>query len=180
MKILYVHGYNGSANGNTFQLLKHLAKLTADDIEVVSVDYNQYDCDEAHDQIMKKFREEHADILVGSSLGGFLVMTCTEVKHRVVFNPCLNPAYELPKLGMPVEYANSYKDWVKKATNTNETTVYGIFTKQDEVLGDKYKRKFEQIFNTASISIDGGHKMNENGACIIMQICNRIIRKYIK
>ena len=80
MKILYVHGYNGSSNGNSFQLLKQLAKLTSDDIEVVSLDYNQYDCDEAHDQIMKKFREEHADILVGSSLGGFLVGVVGNIK----------------------------------------------------------------------------------------------------
>ena len=180
MKILYVHGYNGKADGDTFKMLSRIAKVVSDDIEIVGAEYNQYDCDEAHEQIIKKFYDEQADIIVGSSLGGFLVMTCTEIKHRIVFNPCLSPAYELPKLGMPVEYANSYKDWVKKATNTNDTTVYGVFTKQDEVLGDKYKTKFEQILNTVSISIDGNHSMNEHAASIIISICNKIIRKYIK
>jgi len=180
MKILYVHGYNGKADGDTFKMLSRIAKVVSDDIEIVGAEYNQYDCDEAHEQIMKKFRDEKADIIIGSSLGGFLVMTCTEIKHRIVFNPCLNPVYELPKLGMPIEYAESYRDWFKEATNTNNTIVYGVFTKQDEVLGNKYKGKFDKIFNTASISIDGKHGMDENGAYIILRICDKIIRKYIE
>ena len=45
MKILYVHGYNGKADGNAFNMLKHVASLASNDIEVVSTDYNQYDCD---------------------------------------------------------------------------------------------------------------------------------------
>ena len=84
MKILYVHGYNGKADGDTFKMLSRLAKVVSEDIEVVGAEYNQYDCDEAHEQIMKKFRNEKADIIIGSSLGGFLVMTCTEIKHRIV------------------------------------------------------------------------------------------------
>lgn len=95
MRILYIHGFNGTPEGHSFSLLnKHLPEGA----QIFGMDYCQDDCALALEQIARTISEKNIDILVGSSLGGFLTILTTGIERYAV-NPCYSPSAELPKLG---------------------------------------------------------------------------------
>ena len=66
--------------------------------QIFGMDYCQDDCALALEQIARTISEKNIDILVGSSLGGFLTILTTGIERYAV-NPCYRPSAELPKLG---------------------------------------------------------------------------------
>ena len=87
IKILYVHGYGGSQFGNSYNLLK---KYSDDKYEIVSIDYNPESPKDAINKIIDTYLSCDIDYVIGSSLGGFLVMNCINIP-RIILNPCLKP-----------------------------------------------------------------------------------------
>ena len=101
IRILYVHGYNGKPNGGSFQKLAKYAEVADFDgekVEMHSFDYDAAEPFKAERELRKYYLENDIDLIIGSSLGGFIAASC-EWARRIVVNPCWKPSVELPKVG---------------------------------------------------------------------------------
>lgn len=175
-KLLYIHGYNGSANGHSCQLFRKHAPAGW---QVIGMEYDQDDCQVALQQIRQTVDDEKIDLVVGSSLGGFLTLLTTGVR-RIVINPCYLPSVELPALGSIKElptpkpemidtYA-AYEDVLKTFDENERKLITGYFAPADELLADRYHETFRRDVHDF-VTIHGGHHVVEEA---VVQICNDI------
>ena len=101
IKILYVHGYNGKPDGGSFQKLAKYAEVAdfgGEEVEMHSFDYDAEDPYDAIKRLNQYYHDNNIDLIIGSSLGGFLAAGC-DYTCRIVVNPCWVPSEELPKVG---------------------------------------------------------------------------------
>ena len=103
-KILYVYGYGGSASGSTVTMLK---RLMPEGYSVEAFTYTQADCAKAREEIFEYIREHEIDMVIGSSLGGFITHTLQGMP-RILVNPCWLPSVELPRIGASAELVATY------------------------------------------------------------------------
>lgn len=166
-KILYVHGYNGMPEGYSCNLIK---SVLPEGYTIEGVDYDQNDCALARQQIFDYIKEHGIDLVIGSSLGGFITLTLTGIK-RFVINPCCLPSVELPKIDVPQELINTYKPFeplLDQACNEDRNLVRGFFGDHDELLGDRYVEFFSQRFGHWQ-RISSGHHLSLEGAKVIAE-----------
>lgn len=172
-KLLYIHGYNGSPEGSSCRLFRKY--MPQDKWQVIGMDYNQDDCDVALQQIRQTIESEGIDLVVGSSLGGFLTLLTTGIE-RIVINPCYSPSVELPKLGpknglpapskeMVATYA-AFEHQLKTFSDEERSLIIAYFAENDELLGDRYQDVFIEDVNGFS-EIPGGHHVCEEAVKII-------------
>ncbi|MCQ2258569.1 MAG: hypothetical protein MJZ41_11355 [Bacteroidaceae bacterium] len=172
-KLLYIHGYNGSPNGSSCNLFRKY--IPQDEWQVIGMDYTENDCAVALQQIRETIESEGIDLVVGSSLGGFLTLLTTGIK-RIVINPCYLPSVELPKLGphnglpapskeMVATYA-AFEPQLKTFSDEERFLITGYFAEEDELLGDRYQDVFEEDVHTF-YDIPGGHHVCEEAVKII-------------
>lgn len=97
MNILNIHGYKGSTQNSAYEALTALGH----GVTSPELDYDTLSPDETLDMLCKKAGECGAEMLVGSSLGGFYaaVMSVRLGLSAVLVNPCLMPFLHLPRLG---------------------------------------------------------------------------------
>lgn len=181
-KLLYIHGYNGSPEGSSCKLFrKHMPK---DEWQVIGMDYIQDDCAVALQQIRETIEREGIDLVVGSSLGGFLALLTTGIE-RIVINPCYRPSVELPKLGphnglpapspeMVASYA-AYEPMLKKFSWEECRLIKGYFAKGDEMLSQDYTYDFCNDVHGYYI-IPGGHHVCEEA---VERICYQFSPEYL-
>ena len=174
MKVLYVHGYNSNANSTTSKLIRELS-----DFEVHTITYNPEHPIEAIKDIRNYCKKYKIDLIIGSSLGGFLTMNCFGYK-RIVINPCFKPSIELPKIGYKgsiSEYEELENELIDNVDQDDWDSCYGFFAKNDELLGLKYKNEFDKILKHSNF-IPGGHRETKEA---LMQIIEDIpeFLKYI-
>ena len=183
IKILYVHGYNGKPDGGSFQKLSKYAAeadFGGEKVEMHSFDYDASKPREESRKLRLYYYETDIDLIIGSSLGGFLTAACYWAR-RIVINPCLAPSVELPK----VEYTgptNDYKSMEKMigffAKRGDNQLCVGCFAQEDELLGTKYKEKFANSF-PETYDIPGGHHLSEEGAKKVMtEIAPMLIARF--
>jgi predicted esterase YcpF (UPF0227 family) len=178
MKLLYVHGYNGDPYGSSYQNLKNAC---GDDHELYTFDYNPEFPKHAIKELFQFVKENKIDCVIGASLGGFLTMNLYGVS-RIVVNPCWDPANELYKLGYRGD--NSvYEELLDGMTETldfeERNLCSGVFSTDDELLGDKYVSTFEKYFKNTSF-IKGGHKISEAMANYIIKVILHLHEKEAK
>lgn len=169
--ILYIHGYKSELGGQSFKLFEKYTKEVEDyDIVMHEIDYKDYDPDSALRNIHDYVFDNNIDLIIGSSLGGFLTLNCFDIP-RIVINPCLKPSEELPKLG----YTGSVKKYETlernvehyRADNIERLLCKGCFADDDEIFGTKFKSQFQKMrFKT--YEIDGGHRVSEKSVKLIM------------
>lgn len=173
--VLYVHGYGSNGNSNTAKLLK---KYLGEKINVHTISYNQSKPYEAL-KMIKQYKNEHnIDLLIGTSLGGFMVMNCLG-SLSIAINPCFYPSVELPKIGYTgsiEEYQEIENEFKSEIDFEDTDCCYGCFAPNDELLGLKYKKEFEKYFKFTT-EIPGGHRATEEA---IQKIVNEVIPNYIK
>lgn len=166
-KILYVHGYNGMPEGYSCNLIK---SVLPEGYTIEGVDYDQNDCALARQQIFDYIKDHGMDLVIGSSLGGFITLTLSGIK-RFVINPCCLPSVELPKIDVPQELINTYKPFeplLDQASNEDRNLVRGFFGDHDELLGDRYVEFFSQRFGHWQ-RISSGHHLSLEGAKVIAE-----------
>ena len=166
-KILYVHGYNGMPEGYSCNLIK---SVLPEGYTIEGVDYDQNDCALARQQIFDYIKDHGIDLVIGSSLGGFITLTLSGIK-RFVINPCCLPSVELPKIDVPQELINTYKPFeplLDQACNEDRNLVRGFFGDHDELLGDRYVEFFSQRFGHWQ-RISSGHHLSLEGAKVIAE-----------
>lgn len=131
MKILNIHGYNGSSLNCAYSSMKELG------FEVISpiIDYDTLTPEQTLEMLNLLITEKGINLLVGTSLGGFYAAVLSAHKHLPVFliNPCLMPFVYLPRLGYQIDV----KPFVKlfgellKLDNNNTFTIIG---EKDEII----------------------------------------------
>lgn len=181
-KLLYIHGYNGSPEGSSCRLFRKY--MPQDEWQVIGMDYTENDCAVALQQIRETIESEGIDLVVGSSLGGFLTLLTTGVK-RIVINPCYSPSVELPKLGphnglpapskeLIATYA-AFEPQLKTFSDEECNLITGYFAEEDELLGDRYQNVFIEDIH-GFYDIPGGHHVCEEAVKII---CRQFTPEYL-
>jgi predicted esterase YcpF (UPF0227 family) len=183
VKILYVHGYNGKPDGESFQKLAKYAEVAdfgGENVEMHSFDYDASDPFNALRDLRMYYFENDIDLIIGSSLGGFLAANC-DFMRRIVINPCWAPSEELPKIGYEGEtrkYTLLEEDLGHYAERGDADLCIGCFAPADELLGTKYKEAFSKHFKE-TYEIPGGHHLSDEAARKIMtEIAPMAIKKF--
>ncbi|MDD6489192.1 MAG: GIY-YIG nuclease family protein [Clostridia bacterium] len=131
MKILNVHGYNGSQKNSAAVALEKLG------YNVISPSIN-YDSDSPEsiiDNLSAVLYDESPDVVVGTSLGGFFaaVLSARNDLPVILVNPCLMPFLTLEKLG----YKGNVMNFVPLFWKLSELKLYNTNTivgGQDEII----------------------------------------------
>jgi predicted esterase YcpF (UPF0227 family) len=171
MNILYIHGYNGSPYGNTYALFDGIIDKTSTTLH--TIDYDPTQPIVAIESIKQYIKDNNINLIIGSSLGGFLTMHLYGYS-RIVINPCWDPATELPLIdytGPTEEYERLRHSLVEELDNEERHLCSGCFAPLDELLCTKYLEIFQQFFNRTYI-IPGGHQVSAEA---VVKIVNEII-----
>lgn len=174
--IFYIWGYGSGPNSNTIKYLKNTLGKT---YNVISDFYAQYNPKEALFDIENIIKDNDVDLIVASSLGGYLAMQLTGIP-KVIINPCVRPDIELPKLteDIPVtddngestvqtvpavpphiieyytEYIKQHNVWENYSEEEDTHTVW-VFGDNDELLGDRYVDEVKSHASNIVISHQG-------------------------
>lgn len=173
MKILYVHGYNGDPYGDSYNNLKFACGNAH---ELFTIDYDAAKPIETIATIHNFVRANKIELIIGTSLGGFLTMNVSGVS-RIVVNPCWDPTIELPKIGYdgPMD---DYKFLLNTLTSSVDFEEYhlcsGVFSFDDEILGLKYADIFKKYFKQ-QFFIAGPHRITQP---MSFEIINDILVKH--
>ena len=183
IRILYVHGYNGKPNGRSFQKLAKYAEVADFDgekVEMHSFDYDAAEPFKAERELRKYYFENDIDLIIGSSLGGFIAASC-EWARRIVVNPCWKPSVELPKVGYtgPIDEYQYVEETMGRYAQVGDGELcIGCFAPADELLGTQYKNAFCEHFKE-TYEIPGGHHLSEEAAQKIMtEIAPMLIKRF--
>lgn len=177
IRVLYVYGYGGSYQSSTAQKLKDY--LPEDSFKVFCFGYPQRNCRAAVSFLQDKVKKNHIDVLIGSSLGAFVIM-CMKVNcKKIMVNPCLIPTVELPKLkplpGKPVpspQLIASYAPYEANIFGNLPEGSHCLMAEHDELLGNTYRSQMEA--HVPTISIPGGHKLSEEAFPTIQEIMEKM------
>ena len=171
-KIAYIHGYNGSPNDASFNVL---SKYINKNYELISIDYDAENID--IDYLRLKLKSLGISKVIGSSLGGFIVLNLGNEFKKMVFNPCMKPSVELPKLGAPEKMVTKYtsieNDFFSnlQGNKLDKATTYGFFSDSDELFGPYgYKFLFKSYYRHA-YNLKCGHQIEDSA---IKKIAYRI------
>lgn len=176
MKVLYVHGFGGSANGASSKIvLKALKEAFPDEhIEFNAPAIPYMDPVKAHDFI--ELNSRYVDLVIASSLGAFYAST-VDSNRALLINPASpedvkrvgnipNDMFlELKKLEL---YRNSHLD------NDTIDNVYLMFGKNDEVLNNKeYYSNLYTDFNV--YDFNGKHKLSDSDVEELITVLKDIV-----
>ena len=172
IKILYVHGYMGDPYGGSFQKISKYAAeadFGGGKVQMHTFDYDPCNPRKAVRDLRLYYYEHDIDLMIGSSLGGFLVASCRGAR-RIAVNPCWLPSVELPKIGFeaPVEDYGILENWLGMYSDSGDCDLcVGCFARNDELLGHRYRPRFRKFF-PETYDIAGGHHLSEAAAKKIM------------
>ena len=173
-KVLYIHGYNGSPMGGSYMLFNEM--LDKQSYELHTIDYDYTDPEGVIKSVKEYIREHKIDIVIGSSLGGFITLFLYGVM-RIVINPCWNPAVELPLVGYtgPTEvYENLLRCLIDSTDEEEAELCCGCFAPADELLGEKYRATFSRYYRRV-YDIPGGHRVSREA---VEKIINEVIPEH--
>ena len=183
IRILYVHGYKGDPYGGSFQKISKYAAeadFGGEKVQMHTFDYDPRDPRKAVRDLRLYYYEHDIDLMIGSSLGGFLVASCRGAR-RIAVNPCWSPSVELPKVGYvdSVEDYLTLENWLGMYSDCGDHDLcIGCFARNDELLGRKYRPKFRRFF-PETYDVAGGHHLSEAAAKKIMtEIAPALIARF--
>ncbi|MCM1140722.1 MAG: hypothetical protein NC453_19300 [Muribaculum sp.] len=159
--LMYIHGFMSGSNGTK---QKQLAKKLKGRYEVIAPELTA-DPDDSLDIINRMIADYHPEVIVGTSLGGFMALMCDSGDAQlVVANPCLCPQEELSRWkDEPQTYFCPRLDGVQTYTLTQETLdkylkydataaarkkkdrLSAVCSSRDEILGDRHYKTLSAI-----------------------------------
>lgn len=126
IKILYVYGLGGSSHSSKAKYLRQQLP----EYQIDCIEYPQYDANKAYRTLENYILKNNIDIVVGTSLGGFLTkFLYASHLYRIIVNPAMRGGYDIETLKLTDEqkkYVPSYKEY---------QNVFNVF-------GDKSQLKF--------------------------------------
>lgn len=173
----------GDPYGGSFQKISKYAAeadFGGEKVQMHTFDYDPRDPRKAVRELRLYYYEHDIDLMIGSSLGGFLVASCRGAR-RIAVNTCWLPSVELPKVGFedPVEDYEVLENWLGMYADSGDSDLcIGCFARNDELLGRKYRPKFRKFF-PETYDIAGGHHLSEAAAKTIMtEIAPALITRF--
>ena len=158
MKILYIHGYDGTPDGPKLDMLRK-------EYRSATIIAPQHDSvpSHVHDLLdgIASTLDMLDDVIIGNSLGGFWAnfFSLRYVVPALLINPVVSPSKSLVSLGCP--FAADYSPYEKmvKADAIVPRTV--LLAEDDEVL--PYREAFEYFTGVCGVELlkSGGHGMND-------------------
>lgn len=158
MKILYIHGFNGSPEGPKKEMLRHNFKKS----EIIAPQH-----DSRAENVFRLLNEiaENLDtlddVILGSSLGGFWAnyFSLKFGVGAVLVNPVVQPSRSLAQLDYP--YAPEYEAFEKQISSTAVSRRIALLAEDDEVL--PYREAFDYFGTRCGVKLlpTGGHRMND-------------------
>ena len=169
-RILFIHGLASSGTYKTADTLRILLKpceVIAPDVPIEPV--------EALTMLKGICSEQHPDLIVGLSLGGFWAQQLRGIP-RILINPDLHPSILLRALRGEMKYLSPRRDGVASFIITDEVCdgyreleahafegitpedsalVVGMFAQQDELV--RCGEEFASLYPGRSVSYPGGH-----------------------
>lgn len=184
-RILFVYGYGGSPESTFCRLIREA--LPGDEFEVLCYEYPQQDCAAACDFLQLVLAREPFDLVMGTSLGGFITLRLDTTLPKIVLNPCMLPSVELPQLKPRSDHPDdvapsaamiaSYKPFEEHVFDpgyNRSTKVCGLFAEEDELLGTRYKQRFLDCYGIAR-AMPGGHHGNALAVPVIVNVVREIL-----
>lgn len=185
-KILFVYGYGGSPESTFCRLIREA--LPTEEYRVFCPEYPQEDIDATRRFLTGFIEQEGIDLVIGTSLGGFITLSLDITIPRIVINPCMEPNQELrqlkPRDGHPEDKNASeemlsgygkYENGVKKGAYNRSPRIIGLFAENDELFGTKYKKSFKAYYDNA-LSLPGGHHGNPDAIPTICQAIKDVMK----
>ncbi|MFR9543084.1 MAG: YqiA/YcfP family alpha/beta fold hydrolase [Rikenellaceae bacterium] len=159
-KILYIHGLKrGDSNAESRTATTLRNALDSHTYSVVAPTFSS-NGKEALTLVRRIICDEQIDIVVGSSLGGFVAL-CLRGVPKIVINPCVRADVELAKLGRS-DIASSYTNlidnlWAGINQEEQERTI-GVFSDNDELFSyrEEFLRHYPQV-----VDIEDGHRISQ-------------------
>ena len=102
--LLYIYGFNSSAKTSTSA---RTFKTELVNFNVYTPEYPQEDGEKAYKFLQKYIDENDIDIVVGTSLGGFLAL-CLKCDYKIIINPACGAGDDIIKIGASIEQMASY------------------------------------------------------------------------
>ena len=125
MKALYIHGLNSSPNPKKLEIIDSLG------LEVVSpfIDYDQEKA-AVYDRVKNIALENNVDLIIGSSLGGFIAFWLANDIHipALLFNPAL--------------YFESMQAYIPKIKKQNNPAIYVCLGEKDTQVAPQEVREY--------------------------------------
>lgn len=159
--ILYVHGYGSDKNSTTG---KYLKQILSPFHNVITNTYDLCNFDRAQHQIMTDAKRYRCAVVIGSSLGGFHVLSLAYKFRKVVINPCMLPSVEIPKIGTLTDLQKARFEEAEDNLYSNidaddRLSTVGIFGKQDELFN--YQQFFIKHYSAINfLTTNGKHRLN--------------------
>ena len=138
--ILYLHGFGSSATSRSIKILRE----TFSNFNIIAPELNP-DVKEALSYVNRIINNRKIDLIVGTSLGGFLAIVCKNTRIPVLaINPTINPSEDLKKFLGKNSYLNSRKD----GSLEFNLTQYDLnkFIKYENTLEDKIESNAFRIW----------------------------------
>lgn len=196
--LMYIHGFRSGANGSKReQLQEHFEgkyRVIAPEVDA--------DPEFSLNKINKIIEQEHPQIIVGTSLGGWMTLMCNSGDaFLVVVNPCLNPKetlaqwkdeeleYFCPRLDgiqtyrLTDEILNKYDRYdVMAALMKKRESVFALCSTQDELLGTSHIEVLQPMLSTLpyvysnhfNLADDFGHRCSGAGMNHLFNILDGI------
>jgi predicted esterase YcpF (UPF0227 family) len=169
MKILYIHGYNGSPAGQKVERIQQAYPKA----EVIAL---QHDSVPTHvfeqlDPIASKL-DGLKDAVIGNSLGGFWA-NFFSLRYGIpalLINPVVSPVSTLKLLGC--DFADDYSIFEQQINPKAISTRTVLLAEDDEVLPCHEAFEFFKDLCVVKLLKSGGHSMNDE------ESLNAIVRSY--
>jgi len=180
--IYYIHGYMSNPKSTKGILFK--GKLNAIPIKYRDCKPEEIVIPECLDKIKKEIEKDNEIILIGSSLGGFLVAkTALEnknVKQIILLNPAIVPPFaDISKIkGMPKQILLNMQDknLFKKKINSSIYMIVGI---KDELIPSAWPIEFALSQDATIRFLYDDHRFTNN-MHQLPEIITKILYKNIK
>ena len=181
LKILYVHGYLGSAHGHSSELIRSEFASRGTPHILDAPGFNVTNPVETKNRIISLIETNHYDYVVASSLGAFYTMQIPDIK-KILINPALPENLKQIRDLDPdnnreltseflSEIDREKKAFFSEAFNDNfRQKSYVIYGARDMIAPNEDFLK--QYYNDESrvFHIDMEHKLDEKGAYKVFEI----------
>lgn len=166
MKILYIHGYNGTPDGPKLDMLRK-------EYQSATIFAPQHDGvpDHVHDLLdgIASTMDDPEDVIIGNSLGGFWAnyFSTRYGVPALLINPVVSPSKALETLGCP--FAAEYSPYEKKVKADAISPRTVLLAEDDGVLC--YRDAFEFFSGICRVELlkSGGHGMNDPESIAIIK-----------
>ena len=158
MKILYIHGFNGTPEGAKLDMLRHHYRNA--EIIAPQHDSRAKNVFPLLDKVARNL-DMTDDVILGSSLGGFWAnfFSLRYGLAAVLVNPAVRPSQSLKELDYP--QASEYHEFENQISATDVSPRIVLLAEDDEVLNYRDAYEYYSPVCQVETSPTGGHRMND-------------------